>query len=302
MIQSRSISWIVESNRLSPHQKGSLPCNGLQTHVFSMKTAISDFLHTSGKKYLCYVDIRDAFGSINHEFMLQELERAGYPPLFVNLTADVYSNSTFQVNTAHGLTEPITRHRGVIQGCPWSIIIFQQGIDQWLRYVESSYPRNHQPNPIQGYVDDVSMMADSLEELNVMTDKTTEFLNYTGMEAKPRKCAVTSAQRTGNNYKPSPTASISIQEKTIPYLNKEDTYKYLGYDINLTNTANDNQCDKLIVQFKSTMSKISLAPLSISIKCKLIQTLCISPLMFFFQNLFFTEIQINWLENCIVSM
>ena len=107
------------------------------------------------------------------------------------------------------------------------------------------------------------------------------------MEAKPRKCAVTSAQRTGNNYRPSPPASISIQEKTIPYLNKEDSYKYLGYDINLTNTSSDNQCDKLIIDFKSTMSKIHLAPLSISIKCKLIQTLCISPLMFFFQNLFF---------------
>ena len=144
------------------------------------------------------------------------------------------------------------------------------------------------------------MMADSLEELTVMTEKTTQFLNYTGMEAKPRKCAVTSAKRTGNNYRPSPPASISIQEKSIPYLNKEEPYKYLGYEINLTNTSNDKQCDKLIIDFKSNMSKIHLAPLSISIKCKLIQTLCISPLMFFFQNLFFTEIQINSIENCIV--
>ena len=248
---------------------------------------------------MCYVDIRDAFGSINDKFMIDELKRAGYPSLFINITADVYNNSTFQVKTACGLTQPIKRQRGVIQGCPWSIIIFEQGIDQWLRYVESDYPRGH-PSPIRGYVDDVLMIADSIEEMKTMTDKTTEFLNYTGMEAKPSKCAVTSAQRTGNNYKPSPSASISIQEKTIPYLNKEDSYKYLGYDINLTNTSNDNQCDKLVNDFKSNMSKIHLAPLSISIKCKLIQTLCISPLMFFFQNIFFTEIHIDSLENCIV--
>ena len=112
--------------------------------------------------------------------------------------------------------------------------------------------------------------SEEIDEPKVMTDKTTEFLNYTGMEAKPRKCAVTSAQRTGNNYKPSPPASISIQEKTIPYLNKEDSYKYLGYEINLTNTSNDNQCNKLISDFKSNMSKINMAPLSISIKFKLI--------------------------------
>ena len=48
------------------------------------------------------------------------------------------------------------------------------------------------------------------------------------------------------------------------------------------------------------MSKIHLAPLSISIKCKLIQTLCISPLMFFFHNLFFTENYLNSIEDCIV--
>ena len=140
MIQSRSMSWIVESNRLSPNQKGSFPCNGLQTHVFSTKTAISDFLHTSGMKYMCYVDIRDAFGSINHKFMIDELKRAGYPSLFINITADVYNNSTFQVKTACGLTQPIKRHRGVIQGCPWSIIIFNRASTNGCATLKATTP------------------------------------------------------------------------------------------------------------------------------------------------------------------
>ena len=106
LVQGRHMTWIVDTGRLSSRQKGSMPRNGLHEQVFIMKTAISDFLHTSSKMYLGFVDIKDAFGSIDHEFMISELTNAGYPNDFIEITKDVYSNSSYQVKTQEGLTNP----------------------------------------------------------------------------------------------------------------------------------------------------------------------------------------------------
>ena len=301
LVQGRHMTWIVDTGRLSSRQKGSMPRNGLHEQVFIMKTAISDFLHTSSKMYLGFVDIKDAFGSIDHEFMISELSKAGYPSDFIEITKNVYSNSLYQVKTQEGLTNPIIRGKGVIQGCPWSVIVFEQGIDKWLRWIESDYPPLHRPNPVQGYVDDVGMMAIEDKKFESMATKTTGFLDYSGMDAKPRKCAVSCAQRTGNNWKTLPPTIIEIQKNPIPTLSRDELYVYLGHDINLSNTANNLQCDRLVNDFKDNMLKLSRAPVCLAIKLQLIVSMCMSPLLFYFENLHFSEKLLDELETCIVD-
>ncbi|MCP3851749.1 MAG: hypothetical protein GY694_16165 [Gammaproteobacteria bacterium] len=147
IIQARLMPWIVATNRLSPYQKGSMPRAGLNEHVFCVKTNISDFLHCSGQLYIGFVDLKDAFGSLDHKHMLRELRSIGLPDVFLRLTEDIYNNSTFQVKTDRGITAPITRGKGIIQGCPYSVLAFEVGIDKWLRWVDATcVPRA--PNPL----------------------------------------------------------------------------------------------------------------------------------------------------------
>lgn len=49
LILSWHLLWVVYSQWLTPCQKGSMPRNGSQEHVFTLKTAVSDYVHTSGK-------------------------------------------------------------------------------------------------------------------------------------------------------------------------------------------------------------------------------------------------------------
>ena len=84
VLGKRIIPWIVETNRLSHNQKGSLPRNGLQEHVFCLKNSITDFRHQSGKLYVMFLDLADAFGSIDHEMMVDALRAYGYPEIIIN--------------------------------------------------------------------------------------------------------------------------------------------------------------------------------------------------------------------------
>ena len=176
IVQSRAMPWIVSTGRLSPRQKGSLPRNGLQEHVFCLKTAISDFMHSSSQHFVTFIDLKDAFGSIDHGYMITALENAGYPPWIVDITRDIYTGSTFIVKTSSGFTQPINRHRGIVQGCPWSLICFEQGIDPWLRWIDENSTPMRLPAPVQGYVDDVSTSSKDEPHLHEVARKTDTHL------------------------------------------------------------------------------------------------------------------------------
>ena len=195
---------------------------------FILKTDISDFLHQSSKMYVGFIDIRDAFGSIDHEMMINELSEIGYPEQIVAITRDIYTDSSFQVKTATGLTDSITRGKGIIQGCPWSVILFEQGIDKWLRWIEHDYISPSTPNPIQGYVDDVDITATNENDIRRAAEKTSLFMNYSGMEVKHRKCALLRGHRTGNNWSKKDatcTTDLTIQDSAIPVYSKTQAYR-----------------------------------------------------------------------------
>ena len=88
-----------------------------------------------------------------------------YPEQVLEIIRDIYTDSTFQVKTASGLTKPITRGKGIIQGCQWSVIISEQGMHKWLRWTEQGHTTPCTPNPVQGYVDDVDMIASNEDEV-----------------------------------------------------------------------------------------------------------------------------------------
>ena len=130
LIKNRLLPWMFETERLSSQQKGGSPRKGLQEHVFCFKTAIEDFKHESGKLHVIFFDIADAFGSLEHKIILQEMDKLGIPHHYTEIIKDAYNGSTFKVRTSDGETKPINRERGIIQECPWSVYGFLFGIDK----------------------------------------------------------------------------------------------------------------------------------------------------------------------------
>ena len=52
------------------------------------------------------------------------------------------------------------RRKGIIQGDPCSVILFEQGIDRWLRGIQSLATEDTNPTGF-GYVDDVNMRSNN---------------------------------------------------------------------------------------------------------------------------------------------
>ena len=54
-ILNRILPWLVESGTLSPSQKAYIERQGMNEHVFCLKTAIDDFKHESSRFYAVFL-------------------------------------------------------------------------------------------------------------------------------------------------------------------------------------------------------------------------------------------------------
>ncbi len=155
---SRILPWLVDAGILSNKQKAYIERQGMNEHVFCLKTAIDDFKHESAKLYIVFLDFRDAFGALPHGVMIDALEEIQLPKIYVDIIKDVYCDSYLQVICGKDLTRPIPLEVGIKTGCPWSAVNFIIAINQWLKWLCAHAPPHcRSPNPVQGYADDVAI-------------------------------------------------------------------------------------------------------------------------------------------------
>lgn len=73
-----TLLWLVDTRILSRHQKAYINRQGMNKHVFCLKTGI-DFQHESCKFYSVFFEFRHAFGTLSHQVMLLALEEIQLP-------------------------------------------------------------------------------------------------------------------------------------------------------------------------------------------------------------------------------
>ena len=70
---------------------------------------IVDFLHASSN--VAFIDIKDAFGSIDHELMIKELREVGFPEQVLEITRDISTDSTLIImHMYHALINAMSAH------------------------------------------------------------------------------------------------------------------------------------------------------------------------------------------------
>ena len=176
---SRILPWLVDTGILSLKQTAYINRQGMNEHVFCLKTGINDFKHSSAKFYTVILDFRDAFGTLPHNVMSHALMEIRLPQPYVDIIEDVYNNSYIQVICGKALT-----------GCPWSAIHFILVINSWLKWMcQCAPPGVRSPNPVQGYTDDVEISSRDETVIHNMLLHTEHLIRWSNLDIKLTKCA-----------------------------------------------------------------------------------------------------------------
>ena len=168
-----------------------------QELIFLMKTAIDDFRHTSSRFYAIFVDFRDAFGSLDQEYLIRSLLDSGIGKTYCLLIADIYQDSYFQVICGKELSREFSLTIGTKTGDPLSAILFIVTLDRSLKDVHNTAiissnicdEQRISPLPFSGYAD-VTLVSLFEKVLKAMSETLTEKTQESKLCIRPDKCAI----------------------------------------------------------------------------------------------------------------
>ena len=120
--------------------------------------------------YFCFIDYAKAFDCVDHNKLWKILKEMGIPDHLTCHLRNLYAGQEATVRTGHGTTDWFQIRKGVCQGCISSPCLF----NLYAEYIKRNAGREEAQAGIKiarrninnlRYADDITLMADSEEEL-----------------------------------------------------------------------------------------------------------------------------------------
>jgi len=254
-VTNRISNWLFATELLHPMQKSIGKHEGCIEHNFVLASVVEKFYNSETVPvYLVFLDIADAFGSVPVECIVGILDRMGVDKIYQEIITSLYCNAKSKYMCGSTVTEHLDVKRGVRQGCPLSMLLFNIAMNPILEACDAAAENGvcigHQRLSCFAYADDIAFIARSVPILQNMVQIAVDIAAWAQMEFRPEKCGFLPLQEryTGN--------SISIGNKIIPLLIGKDIYKYLGVNfgrkIDKTPSEVTNNVTKIVLKINDS--------------------------------------------------
>ena len=106
-------------------QKAFMPAvPGCTEHHLKLSLALADARSNHRSLEVCWLDLANAYGSVHHSLINFSLRHYHAPPQFLSVVQTLYDGLSARVITADWETSDIPLQKGVYQGDPLSVVIF----------------------------------------------------------------------------------------------------------------------------------------------------------------------------------
>ena len=188
---ARQLQYWVEGNKLFHRNQKSLAIHkGCVEHNFALNTMIEHNLKNRIATYICFIDIENAFPSVTYELLFGLLAKHGVNQDAINIIESLYKDSSNIIHVDSMKVGPFQVNKGVRQGGPLSMFLFNIAINQVLFAVDP----DQIAFKILAYADDIAITSTSLDKLQSDVNKANALIQWCGMKVKPAKCGLLSHQ------------------------------------------------------------------------------------------------------------
>lgn len=224
MLTNRLIDYLNANNYIDTTiQKGVMPGTkfGIPEHIYKVKSILKQSYNTRQPAYILFIDITNAFGSINRELLYDIMKKYHVPQEFIDYILEFYKSFEFYTDE-DDIDTLRPWNNGLIQGSSLSPILFVMAMNFIISHLNNKYAKTHGfkfnadcVNLFTGYIDDVCISCDSYEHLNEVYTELKKLYNDLGLEINPSKSGFMSINDPNKNQ----------FLDTIPLVKD---YKYLG--------------------------------------------------------------------------
>jgi len=232
-LTSQLLYWLGDENLLHRNQKSISLYEGCIEHNFALNMTIEKHYREKLSTHIVFLDIANAFPSIPIETILGILKRHNASNNSLEIINQLYLNCDTTICLKDINVGPLQVKKGVRQGCPLSMLLFNIAINQALLAVDPTQNTNTPAQAFQilAYADDLAIMGTNINELQSYVNKATRAIEWCGMKVKPTKCAQLTMNppiKHGWTLNNQPFANVIINDHPIPIVEGEQKFKYLG--------------------------------------------------------------------------
>tara|TARA_B100001093_G_C26840717_1_gene1020423 strand:+ start:441 stop:2243 length:1803 start_codon:yes stop_codon:yes gene_type:complete len=227
--------WHMVVERLKTHfQKNNIMNTNIQKAFQNDTNGViqSLFIHQMVKPIsgvVVYLDIKNAFGSLQTSFVKLVLETYGVPNFLVRSIVFYLENRIVWVKN-----EKRKWNTGIPQGCVLSNLLFILCMNYILTNIHDKYYTKFGVSVfnckflIQAFADDIVIYGQSVKCLQIILDELFNLLSCSCLKLQVNKCIV-----DYNNQEP--INKLKLNGFEIPNINTKPNFKYLGQYAILSN-------------------------------------------------------------------
>ena len=266
-------STLQSINRQRPifhrSQKGFIKgIDGCLEHTQMITELFNDANRNKKDIYTLTIDLKDAFGSLPHEYIYEVLEETNLSTDIREVIKDSYNKGTTVVNLDKLDSSEIRIRKGVKQGCPLSPLIFNLCINPLLKALQDSnkgYRVKDKVVSVQAYADDIILFSDSRRGLECLIDIVERFIAYSKLCINVSKCH-SLAYIINESGRVTDLNPFMINNNPIPLENLSESIEYLGSAAAATVCIRYKGTEEVIEESKILIDKIMKSQLKVNQK------------------------------------
>ena len=233
ILNRRLYNWAEENEKINREQAGFRKSYSTIDHIFTLHSMVSNCLYGGrrSKFYVCFVDFKKAFDSVNRDRLGEVLERHWVTDRMLNMVRALYGKVTAVVRYGSEVTDEINCPLGVRQGCLLSPLLFTLLITELAQEIAIGGRHGYQFNPgaielfTLLFADDIALMATTPIGLQNQIDLLRRGAERLGLVVNLDKTKVMVFRKGGFLGR---LERWFYGEERIEVVNK---YKYLGYTL-----------------------------------------------------------------------
>jgi hypothetical protein len=196
LLSNRILSWSARNHIISDYQAAYKWNSGCADHVFVLTAALQYNIHKGRPIHALFVDMSQAFDTINHERLWIKLNKQGLSTKVINTLKAIYSRANARVRTNYDISGAFKIEKGVLQGETVSPILWNMYLEDLIGILDNSdtMPVRIMQRAIHAllYADDIILLAYTEGELQKKIAILRKYLLENGLRVNlsKTKCMV----------------------------------------------------------------------------------------------------------------